>query len=713
MPPSVRLQQALKFHQKGELTEAETLYEEILQHQPEQVDALHFLGVIALQKKNHEKAVELFTKAIEIYPHHAVFYSNQGLAHYGLKQFEAALASFDKVIALKPDYAEAYLNRGMVLYDQGAFEDALASFEKALDLKPDFAKAYFYKGVLLHDLNQLDVALASFDQAIALKPDYAEAHANRDLVLKDLVPPPPSNDLTAAQINAKFQQALILHQQGQIAQAKVFYEQILKVLPKHVDARHLLGVIALQSKEYQKAVDLIDQAIAIYPDNATFYSNRAIALKELKQFEHALANFDKAIALNADYAEAYSNRGNTLYGLRMFDEALKSFDRAIALKPDFPEAHSNRGNTLQELNLFDAALECYDKAIDLKADYPEAFSNRGLTLQQLNRFDEALESFEQAIALKADFPDAWLNKALALLQRGNFKSGWKLYEWRWKYEKFTSPHRNFMQPLWLGKESLEGKTILLHAEQGLGDTIQFSRYVHSVAELGAHVILELPQPLYGLLKNLDGVTHAVTQGDPLPEFELHTPLLSLPFAFNTELDSIPSARQYIKTDPIKLEHWKSRLGVKKAPRVGLVWSTSVKPDKNRNIALAELIQQLPGGFEYVSLQKEIEDHDRETLQISAEIVHFDDELEDFSDTAALSELMDVVISIDTSVAHLAGALGKPVWILLPFTPNWRWLLDRADSPWYDSARLYRQQHFGDWQSLLEKVARNLQSEYGK
>lgn len=523
----------------------------------------------------------------------------------------------------------------------------------------------------------------------------------------------PSNDLTDAQLDLTFRQALTLHQQGKVAQAMVLYEQILAVSPKHVDALHLSGVAALQSREHQRAADLIGRAIVLSPHNATFYSNRGIALKELGLLDAAVESYNRAIARKPEYSEAYSNRGLALHELKKFADALASFDKAITLKPYFPEALSNRGNTLQELNRFEEALDSYDWAIALKADYAEALSNRGLALQQLNRFDEALISFELAIALRADFADAWLNKAFALLLKGNFQSGWELYEWRWRYSRFSSPKRDFDRPLWLGKDSLAGKTILLHSEQGLGDTIQFARYTRLVAESGARVILELPQPLYRLLNHLEGVTQAVQQGDLLPRFDYHTPLLSLPLAFKTTLDTIPDAGGYIKNDPLKLNYWRERLGEKSAPRVGLVWSTAVKPDHNRNIALSLLIEQLPGGFQYVSLQKEIEESDRDALNSCTDIVHLGDELKDFSDTAALSELMDIVITIDTSVAHIAGALDKAVWILLPYTPNWRWLLDRADSPWYNSARLYRQQRFGDWKSLLENVTLDLVTEYGK
>jgi tetratricopeptide (TPR) repeat protein len=568
------------------------------------------------------------------------------------------------------------------------------------------------------------------------------------------------------QAQEKFQQALLLHNLGQLTQAKVLYEETLKIFPKHFDALHLLGVVASQTRNFQIAVELMNKAIEINPNIAEVYSNRGVALKDLKefdaalasydkaialrpnyaeaynnrgnvfkilkQFDSALANYDKAIALKPDYPEAYNNRGNTLKDLRQFDEALASFDKAIALKSRYPEAYNNRGNTLKDLRQFDEALASFDKAIDLKPDYAGAYNNRGITLTVLNQFNSALASFDKAIALKPryakaynnrgnvlkdhkqfdpalasydeaiffepNYAEAHWNKSLLLLLLGEFHKGWNEFEWRWRWSDFPSPKRNFTQPLWVGKGSLAGKTILLHSEQGLGDAIQFSRYATMVSALGARVILEAGKPLLSLFSTLSGVSQWVERGSPLPSFDFHCPLLSLPLAFKTQMDSIPSSVPYLFSDPEKVSRWQSRLGAKYKPRVGIVWSGSPthKNDRNRSILLSQLIKHLPDDCLYVSLQKEVRDTDKDVLGYRNDILHYGSELNDFSDTAALCELMDIVISVDTSVAHLAGALGKEVWILLPYVPDWRWLLDRNDSPWYPTAKLYRQEVIGDW-----------------
>ena len=333
-------------------------------------------------------------------------------------------------------------------------------------------------------------------------------------------------------------------------------------------------------------------------------------------------------------------------------------------------------------------------------------------LKELKLLDEALASYDKAISIKPDYAEAYCNKSLVFLLDGQFAQGWQEYEWRWKNKNVNkiAEIRNFPQPLWLGTESLKDKTILLYAEQGLGDTIQFCRYARLVAELGAKVILEVQRPLVKLLKNLEGVSQIVAKGDTLPAFDYQCQLLSLPLAFKTELRNIPSVSEHITSDNEKNSKWQTELGEKAMPRVGLVWSGSTIHinDHNRSLTLSQLLPYLPSNVEYVCLQKELRDIDKELLAQHIEIQYYGDALEDFTDTAALCDLMDVVISVDTSVAHLAGTLGKQTWVLLPYSPDWRWLLDRDDNPWYPSAKLYRQEKIDNWNSVLEKLKIDLE-----
>ncbi|MFZ1909244.1 MAG: tetratricopeptide repeat protein [Burkholderiales bacterium] len=383
--------------------------------------------------------------------------------------------------------------------------------------------------------------------------------------------------------------------------------------------------------------------------------------------------------------------------------------KAVAIKPGNPEALVNLGNALQELKRHDQALASYDKALALKPDYAEALSNRGLTLQALKRHDEALASYGKALALEPDFAEAHANLGLLRLLLGDFERGWEEYEWRWKGPSFSASRRNFSQPLWLGEDGVSGKTLLIHAEQGLGDTIQFVRYARQAAEKGATVVLQVQPALKALLASAFGRYQVLAEGEPLPRFDLHCPFLSLPLAFKTRLDSIPAQVPYLAAPVAAIDKWSDRLGQKGVPRIGIVWSgrSTHANDANRSIALTRLMPLRSPDVQLVSLQNEVRAEDARVLTANAQILHFGPELKDFSDTAALVSLVDLVVSVDTSVAHLAGALGKPVWILVPFAPDWRWLLEREDSPWYPSARIFRQPKLGDWDSVIDKVRQAL------
>jgi hypothetical protein len=394
---------------------------------------------------------------------------------------------------------------------------------------------------------------------------------------------------------------------------------------------------------------------------------------------------------------------------------LDSYDRAIAIRKDYPEAWLNRGAILHDLRRLDEALASYDQAIAFNPGYAQAWYSRATTLMQKGQVDAALQNYDRAIVLKPDFAEAQYNRSLALLQVGDYTAGWLGYEWRWKNaaKLLLGDPRVFVQPLWQGGENLKGKHILIYCEQGLGDTLQFFRYVKLVASLGAEVIFEVQATLVSLLKNLPGIARIVAAGQPLPDFDYQCPLMSLPFRFKTTLQSIPAAMPYLHADADKIALWQTRLGNRDRPRIGLVGSGNPQHgnDRNRSIPLAAWTAHLPRDFEYVCLHKEIGAADQATLAANPWIASYAAGLTDFSDTAALVDALDLVISVDTSVAHLAGALGKRTWLLLPHNPDWRWMLDREDSPWYPTMRLYRQQTEGNWRSVFERVAADLRREF--
>ena len=404
--------------------------------------------------------------------------------------------------------------------------------------------------------------------------------------------------------------------------------------------------------------------------------------------------------------------GLALHQQGKLQEAQYIYEKVLKINCNNSDALQLIGSIFSQTQQFEKAIDFLNRAININPNHASSHSNRGNALQELNRLDEALVSYKKAISINADHVDAHWNLALANLKNGNLIDGFQGYEWRSKNEKLSTfkTKRNFTQPLWLGEQSLQGKKILLYAEQGLGDVLQFSRYVPLVAQLGAQVILEVHAPLFKLLKHLGGVSQIIALGDNLPEFDYQCSLLSLPLVFKTELDTIPPVPLCINSDVNKVINWQIKLGEKVNLRVGLVWSGSNAHanDHNRSLTLAQLIPYLPPNIQYVCLQKEIREVDQELLAERSNIIYFGDVLEDFTDTAALCDLMDLVISVDTSVGHLSATLGKPTWMLLAFAPDWRWLLNRNDSPWYPSVKLYRQEEINNWDGILGQVKKDLE-----
>ncbi len=393
-----------------------------------------------------------------------------------------------------------------------------------------------------------------------------------------------------------------------------------------------------------------------------------------------------------------------------WEECLRLASLALASDPNHVEVLCNRGAALRMLNRPEEAIADYDRAIAASPASAEALNNRGVALAAMNRHPEALASYERALASNPGYARARFNRALSRLVLGDFENGWIDHEARWAGSDTQGPRREFAQPLLNDPGEVCGKTILLHAEQGMGDVIQYARYVPLLHALGARVLLEVHPPLKGLLSSLAGVKRVLALGDPLPDFDLYLPIVSLPLVFGTHFDSIPRDVPYLHALPAYVERWRARLGERKRPLVGLAWSgsTTLRNDINRSIPLALLEPLRHAGCTLVALQKDIRDSDRAALEATPAILHFESELADFRDTAALASLMDVVVSVDTSVAHLAGALARPLWLLLPFSPDWRWLLDRSDTPWYPTARIFRQPRIGDWSSVIERVAAELQ-----
>lgn len=482
----------------------------------------------------------------------------------------------------------------------------------------------------------------------------------------------------ALQAQARFQQAWSLHQSGQFDQALALYEQVIQAAPKHADALHLAGVILLQKGDAQRAADLMTRALKIDRHNASMYNNRGAAYAELRSYDFALSNYTRAIEIEKDFANAYNNRGCVLIKLYRLEEAVADFDRAIALKPGYFEAHNNRGNALSELR----------------------------------RYDEARQSYEAAVALAPQSADAHWNLGMLCLRLGDFEPGWYHSEWRlqrWRELGWKDPYPG---ERWDGKQSLSGRTIMVYCEQGLGDTIQFCRYAPLLAQQGARVLLEVQPTLVPLLATLPDVT-LVARGSQPPAYDLCCPLLSLPMLLHTDLHNIPEAFVPVATDAPRQQRWQSLLGPRTRARVGVAWSGNANhvDDYKRSMSLSTFVQVLCDEVEWISLHKDVRDSDRPTLGACPQIRDFASQQGDFLDAQAMCEQLDLVITVDTSLAHLAATMGKPVWVLLPHNADWRWLTDRVDSPWYPQVTLYRQDRPGDWPGLLARVRQDLQARF--
>jgi hypothetical protein len=393
-----------------------------------------------------------------------------------------------------------------------------------------------------------------------------------------------------------------------------------------------------------------------------------------------------------------------------WDDCVAACTAALALQPDHAEALANRGAALRMLGRLDEALADYDRAIAAAPGSAEAHNNRGVALAALNRHGEAIEAYTRALQLRPDYARARFNRAMSELVLGDLDRGWRDHEARWTGSEMHRGPRALPGREWTGLEDIAGKTLLAYAEQGIGDTIQLARYARLAARRGARVIIEAHAPLVPLLRGVEGVDQAMALGDPLPGFDLHCALMSLPRAFGTTLETIPADVPYVHAPESAVAAWRERLRDGHARHIGLAWSGSrtLRNDANRSIALARLASLMGPDRTFVAVQTDIRDSDVAALE-SLGIRTFAGELRDFADTAALVSALDLVISVDTAAAHLAGALGKPVWVLLPFSPDWRWLLGREDSPWYPTARLFRQPRIGDWETVIARVAEALRA----
>jgi len=560
-----------------------------------------------------------------------------------------AQAGCQRALEANPDDPELLHLMASICLNAKEFDHAVEWASRAIrrGAKPSYLATL---GTSLLNLERRDEALQAFDKAVQLKPDDAD-------------------------LWRQMGDALI--EAGRMGEALLCFQHAVDLNPADSDAAYKAGVLLQEEGRFDEALVYLDRSADAQPDHAPTFAMRGFVRSRLKRHEEAIDDYELAIRLDPEHAQACSNLGNALRDLGHLERALSWYDRSLALKPDIGNA-----------------------------------TNRALTLNELGRFYEARVAYQYALRMDPGRPTLVWNLSLFQLSLGDFEAGWRGREARWNVPGIAGSYPKLDTPMWIGEEPVEGKTVAVCQDEGVGDVIQFARYIPLLAARGARVILVVNQELCPLLSGLSGVSHCLPkkQGIVVPPFDFHIAFDSLPLPFGTRLDSIPLGKDYLPPpDAHRVQAWKDRLGPHERLRVGLVWSGNPRHmnDRNRSMALRVLTDLLDVDAMFVSLQKNPRREDAETLRERREIIDQTAELTDFAETAALVSCLDLVISVDTSVAHLAGALGRPTWILLPYVADWRWLIGREDSPWYPTVRLFRQSETKEYASVIERVRAEL------
>jgi tetratricopeptide (TPR) repeat protein len=636
---------AVDLHGGGRLGEAEARYRALLDHPQAQSATLHFVLGLLLDDSGRT---------------------------------EGALAEYDLAAAHGYATADLFERRGDRLRSSGRWADALADYDRAATLRPDHARTIHHRAITLAALNRPLEALEAYDRALALRPDDAPILNNRGVTLEGL---------------------------GRLDEAIAGYDRALAIQGDYSFAHHNRGSALLKLKQFEAAAASFRRALTGAPGRPESWNLLGMALGGLLQHREALIAFDEAVALRPAYAEAMNNRSIALRWVGRFEEAIASADAALALDPQLADALVSRGGALARLNRHREALEDYEAALALRPDSAPALLSRGLAREALGDIDGALADFAAADGLAPTSPDPKVCMGLAHIRRGAFYPGFSLYKWRWrKSDGPFAPHPR--SALWTGAQPVAGRTVLLYGEQGFGDVIQFCRFAADVAGLGAHVVLQVQPALQRLAQTLVGPAQVLTLDQPAPASDLHAPLMDLPAVLGLSLQDVPRPGAYLSAPDLLTGAWADQLGPRDRPRIGLAWSGNPlhENDHNRSAPFEAMAPLFETRATFVSLQKTHRLDELREIDRRPTLRRLDDDLVDFADVAAVVACCDAVVAVDTAVAHLAGAMGRPVHILLPRCADWRWMDGRPDSPWYPSARLLRQHAFGDWSAPVAAAA---------
>ena len=708
---------------QGKFPEAEAGYRRAIKLNPGYAEAHYNLGG-ALQAQGRQAEAEAgFRQALQVRPDYAEAHYSLGNLLKSQSRLAEAETSFREVLKLRPDYAEAHNNLGAILNDQGRFSAAEASYRRALEIRPDFAGAHNNLGNTLEEQGRFSEAEASYRRALEIKPDLVEAHSNLGAAFEaqGRFPEAEASYRRALEIKPDYAEAYsnlgnILKALDRLAEAEASYRRALELKPDCAEVLYNLGITLKEQDLLPEAEASYRRALELKPDYAEAHNNLGNALREQKRLAEAEASFRRALELKPDYADAYSNLGITLQDQNRYSEAEASFRRALELEPDLAEAYSNLGIALKDLGQLDDAVACYRRALEVKPDYAEVYSNLGDTLQAFGQSDSAVESYQRALELQPDNAKTHYNLGFAYLSLGKLGDGWDKYEGRWQV---TGVKRPFPYPWWEGGD-LTGKTILVWGEQGVGDEIIFAGMLPDVIQAAGHCVVECDLRLVALFARSFPQAEIVPRSKPphprlsQPDIQLQCPMGSLPRWLRSSLESFPQHHGYLKADLERVAFWKRRLdALGSAPKVGVTWRSKLR-NIPRDIHYTELSQWGPiltaPGSVFVNLQY---DNCRAELeaareQFGVEIHAWDDIdlMNDLDEAAALTCALDLVISANTSVFSMAGALGKPVW-LLNLKNDWA-ALGTGAMPWFPDTRLFVKGNAqNNWDAVIEDIAEAL------
>lgn len=708
------LEQITRHYESGQMSAARESCRILLQQATIEADTLRQLGLIALRADDPATTVDVMQRALLIRPDDAEYHSILGSGHRELGELKQAAQCFLRATELAGECAEVHNNYGACLFELGDIDAAIFHYQRALELDPWLPAAHYNLGNVRQLQGRLDDAVVCYRQALGCQPDYAEAHAN----------------LGAA-----------LHQQRRYTEAVVHYRRSLELRPDNPETHNNLGALYHEQKQFALAVECYARALKLNKEYLNAQVNWGDALRDQGRYEEAAGAYRRALDLQpaaddvrdklgvllqalgdlAGAEECYrvlvqhmpesievrNDLGVVLHLQGKTGEAVACYEEALALSADHPDTYTNLAATLREQGDLENAVKFYERALRLQPDSSRAHLGLADVFCDRRCLDDARTNYELALILEPDNPDIHLYCALSFLRMGDFQRGWREFEWRLKIDQYGP--RDLPLPRWNG-EPLDGRKILIHGEQGLGDTIQFVRYLTLVKQSGGELLFACRDSLLPLLEHIAGVDQLLALGQPLPPCDLHAPLLSLPLILGTTLESIPADTPYLQADAGLVNRWWSQLSGYDGLRIGVCWQGNPRHrrDKFRSIPL-QFIEELCGveGITVIGLQKECSSRPLRAGTPEARFVDLSQEIDiesgPFMDTAAIMTTLDVMITCDTSLAHLAGALGVPVWVALDFFADWRWLLDRDDSPWYPTMRLVRQRSPGDWADVFRRI----------